>query len=83
MKILAIDTSSKNATVSIAENEENLIEINNNDEKTHSQKLMPMIDEALNKTNLSLDEIDLIACSLGPRVLHWCKNWNCYCKSIL
>lgn len=83
MKILAIDTSSKNATVSIVENEENLIEINNNDEKTHSQKLMPMIDEALNKTNLSLDEIDLIACSLGPRVFYWCKDWHCYCKSIL
>ncbi len=66
MNILAIDTSSKNASVAITQNEEKLIEINNNDEKTHSQKLMPMIDEALQKTGLSLNEIGLIACCLGP-----------------
>lgn len=66
MKILAIDTSSKNATVAITEDEKKLIELNNADEKTHSQKLMPMIDEAFKKTNLSLDDINLIACCLGP-----------------
>lgn len=66
MKILAIDTSSKNASVAITENEEKLIELNNNDEKTHSQKLMPMIDEAFKNTKLSLNDIDLIVCCLGP-----------------
>lgn len=66
MKILAIDTSSKNATVSITENEEKLIELNNNDERTHSQKLMPMIEQAFKETNLSLDNINLISCCLGP-----------------
>lgn len=66
MKILAIDTSSKNATVAITENEDKIIELNNNDEKTHSQKLMKMIDEAFKKTNLLLDNIDLIVCCLGP-----------------
>lgn len=66
MKILAIDTSSKNASVAITENEEKLIEINNNDERTHSQKLMPIIDEAFKKTKLTLDDIDLLACCIGP-----------------
>lgn len=66
MKILAIDTSSKNASVAITENEEELIQLNNNDEKTHSQKLMPMIDEAFKNTKLSLNDIDLIVCCLGP-----------------
>ena len=66
MKILAIDTSSKNASVAILEDLNVILELNNNDEKTHSQKLMPMIDEALQKTNLSLENIDLISCSLGP-----------------
>ncbi len=66
MKILAIDTSSKNASVAILENKNTIIELNNNDEKTHSQKLMPMIDEALKKTNLLLDDINLISCCLGP-----------------
>lgn len=66
MKILAIDTSSKNASVAILEDQNVLIELNNNDEKTHSQKLMPMIDEAFQKTKLSLDNIRLISCCLGP-----------------
>lgn len=66
MKILALDTSSKNAIVAITNNEEKLIELINSDEKTHSQKLMPMIDEAFQKTNLLLNDIDLITCCLGP-----------------
>ena len=61
MKILAIDTSSKNAAVAILENQNTIIELNNDDEKTHSQKLMPMIDEAFKKSNLSLDDINLIS----------------------
>ena len=65
MKILAIETSSKKASVAILEDLNTLIELNNNDDKTHSQKLMPMIDEAFQKTNLSLDNIDLNSCSLG------------------
>lgn len=66
MKILAIDTSSRNATVAILENKNVIINLHNNDEKTHSQKLMPMIDEAFNKSNLSLQDINLISCCLGP-----------------
>jgi len=66
MKILSLDTSSKNAIVAITENEEKIIELNNEEEKTHSQKLMPMIDEAFQKSKLSLDDIDLIVCCLGP-----------------
>lgn len=71
MKILAVDTSSKNCSVSIVEVNESrkfntLIEKNNDDEKTHSQKLMPMIDEMFSDVKLSLDDIDLLACCLGP-----------------
>ena len=43
---------------------------NSDDEKTHSQKLMLLIDEALKKSNLSLDSIDLISCSVGPRFFY-------------
>lgn len=66
MKILSLDTSSKNAIVVITQNEEKIIELNNEEEKTHSQKLMPMIDEAFQKSKLSLDDIGLIICCLGP-----------------
>lgn len=66
MKILSIDTSSSIASVAIVEDFTPLITLDNADEKTHSQKLMPMIDEAFKKTGLSLNDIQLIACSLGP-----------------
>lgn len=66
MKILAIDTSSQNASVAILDNEEVLVELNNDDEKTHSQKLMPMIDEIFRQSHLTLDDISLISCCVGP-----------------
>lgn len=71
MKILAVDTSSKNCSIAIVEASENnnyniIISKNNDDEKTHSQKLMPMIDDMLKKSSLTLDDIDLLACCLGP-----------------
>ena len=71
MKILAVDTSSRNCTVSIVEVDENknfniIAQDNNDDERTHSVKLMPMIDKMFKTSNLSLDNIDLLACCLGP-----------------
>ena len=66
MKILAIDTSSKRCSVCISEDNNILINLFNDDEKTHSVKLMPMVDEAFSKTNLSLDDISLLVCSIGP-----------------
>ena len=60
MKILAVDTSSKNCSVSIVEVDENenfeiIAQDNNEDERTHSVKLMPMIDNMFKSSNLSLD----------------------------
>lgn len=66
MKILSIDTSSKICSVSILENDTTILEKHNNDEKTHSQKLMPLISELFNETKLNLDNIDLLACCQGP-----------------
>ena len=66
MKILAIDTSSKRCSVCIYEDNNVIINLNNDDEKTHSVKLMPMVDQAFKETGLSLDDISLLACCIGP-----------------
>ncbi|HCF64937.1 MAG TPA: tRNA (adenosine(37)-N6)-threonylcarbamoyltransferase complex dimerization subunit type 1 TsaB [Clostridiales bacterium] len=66
LKILSIDTSSKICTVCIYEDNNVLIELNNDDERTHSQKLMPMIQKAFESVNLTLNDINLIACAKGP-----------------
>ena len=66
MKILAIDTSSKSCSVSILEDKDIILEKHINNEITHSQKLMPMIDESLKECKLSLKDFDLFACCIGP-----------------
>ena len=66
MKILSIDTSSKVCSVAALEDDDIIIENHLDDEKTHSQKLMPMIDDLLKNCNLSLSNFDLLACCTGP-----------------
>jgi len=66
MKILAIDTSSATCSVAITEDFKKIIELHSSDEKTHSVKLMPLIDKAFKDSNLSLDDINLISCCIGP-----------------
>ena len=77
MKILAIDTSSQNCSIAIVEafspsaayssNNFSVIAFkNSNDEKTHSQKLMPMLSQMFEENNLSLKDINVLSCALGP-----------------
>lgn len=66
MKILAIDTSSKICSVAILEDTEIIVEKHIENETTHSQKLMPLIDNILKLTKLTLADFDLFACSVGP-----------------
>ncbi len=83
MKILSIDTSSRICSVSILEDKNLIIEKHNNDEKTHSQKLMPLLDEAFKESNLNLKDMNLLACSVGPRLFYRIKNWDFNCKGFL
>lgn len=66
MKILAITTSSKICSVAVLEDTDVIIEKHIDDGSTHSQKLMPMIEETLKECNLALADFDLFACSVGP-----------------
>ena len=66
MKILGIESSSMVASVAIVTEETILCEYTINYKKTHSQTLLPMIDEIVRMTETNLDEIDAIAVSAGP-----------------
>lgn len=66
MKILAIDSSSLVATVAVVKDDIMIAEYTINHKKTHSQTLLPMIDEIVKMAELSLDDIDAIAVSAGP-----------------
>ncbi len=66
MKILCIDTSSNLCSVAILDNTklEKKIELNNG--LTHSETLMPTIQEILNSCKITLKDIDLLVCDIGP-----------------
>ena len=66
MKILSIDTASDVCGVSILEDKKSIISLDTNTGRTHSENLMPMIENAFNQTNLSLNDIELITCDIGP-----------------
>ena len=70
MKILSISTSSNIASVSISENDDCILELNINNNKTHSETLMPLIDKLFKETNLKLSDIDAISSDIGPRIIY-------------
>ena len=66
MKILAIDTSSEICSTAILENDVLIDENNLDNGRTHSENLMPLVDELLKRNNININEIGLISCVVGP-----------------
>ena len=66
MNILTIDTSSIVASVAIGDEQKLIAEYTINHKKTHSQKLLPMVDEMLKSCDLKAKDIDVFGVSLGP-----------------
>ena len=66
MRVLAIDSSGLTATVAIVEDEQTIAEYTTNYKKTHSQTLLPMIDEMVRMVDADLKDIDAIAVAGGP-----------------
>ena len=66
MKILGVDSSGLVATVALVEDDNLLAEYTLNYKKTHSQTLLPMLDEITRMTELDLSSIDAIAVAAGP-----------------
>ena len=66
MKILAVDTSSKLCSVAILEDKNLIKKLELDNGLTHSETLMPLIQQLLNKCSLSLNNINLLVSDIGP-----------------
>jgi tRNA threonylcarbamoyladenosine biosynthesis protein TsaB len=66
MKILGLDSSGLVAGVAVVEDDVLLAEYNVNYKKTHSQTLLPMLDEIRNMLELDLNSLDAVAIASGP-----------------
>jgi len=66
MKILAIESATVIASCAISENDVVLGEYSLGHKKTHSEKLMPLIEKLLEDMEIKIQDIDVIAISEGP-----------------
>lgn len=66
MLVLGIETCSTVASVALIDDKQLLGEILINSTKTHSQKLMPIIDQLLKNCDVKVKDLDLIGVSCGP-----------------
>ena len=66
MKVLAIDTSGANCSVAIMDEEKVVCDFNLSIGKTHSETLLPMVDELCKTSKIDLSDVDVFACGIGP-----------------
>lgn len=66
MKLLSIDSAGKTAAVALTEGTQVLAVGFANEGLTHSQMLLPLVDETLKKADASLAQVDAFAVTNGP-----------------
>lgn len=69
MKILALDSSGLVASVAIVEDDDLIAEYDIQYKKTHSQTLLPMLDEIKKMIDLDMSALDAVALAAGPVLL--------------
>lgn len=66
MKILALESSALTASVAICEDGRLLALRSQNSGLTHSEMLLPMVESLLGSTKITVKDIDIFACAIGP-----------------
>ena len=66
MKVLGLDTSSNATSIAVIEDNKLICEYTVNTKTTHSQKLMPMIENMLKISEINVNDMDIIAICQGP-----------------
>lgn len=66
MILLALESSSAVASAALLRDGELLAELNVNNGHTHSETLLPMVEQLLRMCRLTVDDVDAFACAEGP-----------------
>ena len=66
MKLILLDSSGLTASVAVTEDNNLIAEYNVQYKKTHSQTLLPMLDELKSMVELDLKTVDAVAIAKGP-----------------
>ncbi len=74
MLTLAIDTATKICTVALCRDQQLLAEYNVNVGMTHSEGLLPQLEQLLKRTGIKKNEIELLAVSMVQDLLPVCVS---------
>lgn len=66
MNIIAFDTTCASSTVAILSDGATVSEISVDSSASHSQTILPIIDQAISSANMSIEDFKFVACSVGP-----------------
>ena len=66
MKILALDTTAEVCTAAVCDDKRLIAEMTVNTGNTHSETLLPVVEQILKISETSLEDIELFSCSTGP-----------------
>ena len=66
MLILALDSTAQVGSVALCDNEHLLAECTLNTGNTHSETLLPTVEFILRSCGVTVDDVDLFACTAGP-----------------
>ena len=66
MNILSLDTTSMTLSCAITNGYESIAEFSLFTDKTHSERMMPLIDSILTSAGINITDIDYYACTVGP-----------------
>lgn len=66
MLILALDSTAVVATVALCRDESPIASFTVKNGNTHSETLLPMVEAVLRSANVTVADVDLFACSVGP-----------------
>lgn len=93
MLTLAIDTATKVCTVALCKGQELLGEYNINMGMTHSEGLLPQIEQLMQRAGVKKEQIELLAVSMGPGSFTGLRiglataeamaySWQCYLHGV-
>ena len=66
MYLLALESSAKSASAALAQDGRILASMMTDNGKTHSEQLLPMVENCLCRAGITYDQIDAFACTVGP-----------------
>ena len=66
IRILALDSTAEVSSVCVCEGDKLICEITVNTGNTHSQTLLPAVEQTLKMAEMTVNDIDVFACSTGP-----------------